>query len=469
MPTKLRPADYLHLRGETNPRTRSGGMGVNLLDTTPDWDTFRAHFDNASRRVLRLRQKVVVPTLRTAAPRWVVDPDFDLNFHVRRVRVPEPATMREVFDMAEVMLLSPMDLARPLWTVTLVEGLPEGRAAMLLHTSHALTDGVGAVEMFDQIFDLERDPPAEPPPPPPVPQPLSPNGLIRQGIQQVPRAIVSAVWGALSMIRSVVLRPMSAAARVVGYSRSGIRVLTPPAEQSPLLRQRSLATRTEALDIRVSDLRKAAKAGGGSFNDAFLAAVCGAVGRYHEALGVPIDTLPMGVPVNLRTEADPAGGNRLTAVCLAAPVGMADPVARMRAIRAEMARRREEPARDIVGSILPILALLPQPLLEAITGGKGPWDLSASNVPSYRDGTYIAGAEVLRQYGLSSLPGMAMAVLLQSLGPWCTVSVRYDRAAIQDDELFAQCLRESFDQILALAGEPAPRVALASSARDLAG
>jgi diacylglycerol O-acyltransferase / wax synthase len=469
LPTKLPTGDYLMYRNEANPRARSGGMGVTLLDTTPDWGAFRAHVANTSRRVLRLRQKVVVPTLPTAAPRWVVDPDFDLDFHVRRVRVPEPATLREVFDLAQVMLHSPMDIARPLWTITLVEGLAEGRAAMLLHTSHVLTDGVGGVELFAHLYDLERDPPAEPPPPRPVPQNLSPNDLMREGLKHLPGAIVRAVWGvlwgALSMVGRVVLNPPSALARALGYARSGVRTLSRAAEPSPLLRQRSLATRTEALDIRLSDLHKAAKAGGGSINDAYLAGLCGALGRYHKALGAPIDTLPMVVPMSLRTEADPAGGNRITIVSLAGPVGAADPVARMRTIRAQMTQRREEPARDILRSIRPLLSVLPAPVLETITSPVSPWDVLASNVPSYKGDAYIAGAKVLRKYGLGPLPGVAMVVNLLSTGEWCTITVRYDRAAVRDEKLFVQCLLTGYDEILALGGEPAPRVAPASWAR----
>ncbi|MGB2811058.1 MAG: wax ester/triacylglycerol synthase domain-containing protein, partial [Mycobacterium sp.] len=114
--------DLLMHRGEANPRTRSGIMALEILDSTPDWDRLRARFDHASRKVLRLRQKVVMPTLPTGPARWVVDPDFNLDFHVRRVRVPEPGTLREVLDLAEVILQSPLDISRPLWSVTLVEG-----------------------------------------------------------------------------------------------------------------------------------------------------------------------------------------------------------------------------------------------------------------------------------------------------------------------------------------------------------
>ncbi len=460
LPTALGAVDYLFHRGEANPRTRSGIMGLELLDTTPDWDRFRNRFENASRRALRLRQKVVTPTLPTAAPRWVVDPDFNLDFHVRRVRVPEPGTLRQVLDLAEVMLQSPLDIARPLWTATLVEGLADGKAATLLHLSHAVSDGVGSVEMFGHIYDLERDPEPEPAPPQPIPQDLSANDLMREGLNHLPGAVAGgvrdALWGAASAMGRAVLNPPSALAGVIDYARSGVRVISRGAEPSPLLRRRSLATRSEALDIRLSDLHKAAKAGGGSINDAYLAALCGALGRYHQALGVPIRTLPMAVPVNLRAEADPAGGNRFTGVNLAAPIGTADPVERMQKVRAQITQSRDEPAMDMIGSIAPVLSVLPTPLLQTVTDSVIASDVQASNVPLYQGETFIAGAKILRHYGLGPLPGVAMMVVLVSRSGFCTITARYDRAAVRHEDLFAQCLVEGFDEILALAGDPAP-------------
>lgn len=466
LPTALGSVDYLLHRGEANPRTRSGIMALEVLDSPPDWNRFRTRFEHASRRVLRLRQKVVVPTLPTAQPRWVVDPDFNLDFHVRRMRVAEPGTLRSVFDLAEVMLQSPLDIARPLWTATLIEGLADGQAATLLHLSHAVTDGVGSVEMFAHIYDLERNPPAEPAPPQPIPQDLSSNDLMREGLNQLPAAVAGgvrdALWGAASMVGRAVFNPTSAVAGALDYARSSVRVMSRAAEPSPLLRRRSLATRTEAIDLPLSDLHKAAKAGGGSINDAYLAGLCGAMGRYHEALGVPLATLPMAVPVNLRADSDPAGGNRFTGVNLAAPVGTADPVARMKKIRAQMTQRRDEPAMDFVGSIAPVLSVLPAPVLEAVTSSVIASDVQASNVPVYPGDTFIAGAKVLRQYGIGPLPGVAMMVVLISRGGCCTITVRYDRAAVRDEELFARCLLEGFDEILALAGETAPHPVPAS-------
>jgi diacylglycerol O-acyltransferase len=458
---ELGAVDMLMHRGEANPRTRSGVLAVEVLDTTPDWDRFRTVFENASRRVLRLRQKVVVPTLPTAAPRWVVDPDFNLDFHVRRLRVPEPGTLRQVLDLAEMILQAPLDISRPLWTATLVEGLADGKAAVLLHLSHAVSDGLGLVEMFTQIYDLERDPPPRATPPLPVPQDLSANDLMREGLSHLPGAIVGgvrgALFGAVQVVGRVVRNPGSAVGGVVEYARSSARVMTAAAEPSPLLRRRSLAARSEAIDVRLADLHKAAKAAGGSINDAYLAALCGALGLYHEALGVPIRSLPMAVPVSLRAEADPAGGNRFAGVNLAAPISEADPAVRIKKVRKQMTQRREEAALDVIGAVAPVLSLLPTPVLEAMTESVIASDVQASNVPVYAADTYIAGAKVLRQYGIGPLPGIAMMVVLVSRAGICTITARYDRASVTDEALFARCLQKGFDEVLALAGDPPPR------------
>ncbi len=327
--------------------------------------------------------------------------------------------------------------------------------------------------MFAHIYDLERDPPAQPASAQPIPQDLSANDLMREGLNQLPLNVVNGALGALSgaasMVGRAVLNPGAAVAGALGYARSGVRVMSQAAEPSPLLRRRSLATRSEAIDIPLSDLHRAAKAGGGSINDAYLAGLCGALGRYHQALGVPIATLPMAVPVSLRGDSDAAGGNRFTGVNLAAPIGTADPIARIKKIRAQMTQRRDEPAMDIIGSIAPVLSVLPGPLLESITGSVVGSDVQASNVPVYPGDTFLVGSKILRQYGIGPLPGVAMMVVLISRGGYCTITTRYDRAAISDEALFARCLLEGFDEILALAGDPAPHAVPASFDAEASG
>jgi diacylglycerol O-acyltransferase len=117
-----------------------------------------------------------------------------------------------------------------------------------------------------------------------------------------------------------------------------------------------------------------------------------------------------------------------------------------------MFRRREEAAIDMIGAIAPVLSLLPDPILESMAGSIVSGDVQASNVPMYAGDTYVAGAKVLRQYGLGPLPGVAMMVVLISRGGMITVTTRYDRAAVTEDDLWAKSLVSGFDEVLALGG-----------------
>jgi hypothetical protein len=115
---EVAPVDYLMFRGEADPRLRSSTMGIEILDRVPDWERLRQTFERASRVVLRLRQRIVAPALPVGPAQWVVDPDFDLDYHLRRIRVPEPGTLRQVLDLAQPLLAAPLDTARPLWEAT---------------------------------------------------------------------------------------------------------------------------------------------------------------------------------------------------------------------------------------------------------------------------------------------------------------------------------------------------------------
>ena len=171
-------------------------------------------------------------------------------------------------------------------------------------------------------------------------------------------------------------------------------------------------------------------------------------------MGMPVATLPMAIPVSLRAEGDPAGGNRFTGVSLAAPIAETDPVKRINTIHAQMVMRREEAALDVVSVIAPILSVLPDAVMEVMAGSFTPADVQASNVPGFPGDIYLAGVKILRQYGLGPLPGVAMMVSLVSLAGVCTVSVRYDRASITDIDLFARCLTRGLRRGARPVGEP---------------
>ena len=193
---------------------------------------------------------------------------------------------------------------------------------------------------------------------------------------------------------------------------------------------------------------RAAKAAGGSINDAYLAALCGALRLYHDAFGLPVATLPMAVPVSLRSDADPAGGNRFVGVNLAAPIGVVDPRERISKVRAQMTHKREERALDMVGAIAPVASLLPDTVLEAMAGSVVNSDVQASNVPVYAGDTYIAGAKVLRQYGIGPLPGVATRWESSPDGLSWTFHLRRDARWSNGDAVTARDFLFSFRRAL---------------------
>jgi diacylglycerol O-acyltransferase len=468
-PDELSPLDYLMHRGEAHPATRSAFLNLEILDRPADWGRLRMAMDRASRVVIRMRQKVVVPPVPATPPRWVVDPDFDLDYHLRRVALPAPGTLRQLLDMAEVTLQSPLDTSRALWEAVYVEGLEGGRAALLTKLSHAITDGLGGIALFEQVYDTEREPAPRPMPPVPVPRDLSGNDLLRSSLRQLPETSLSAgramLGGAAAAVGRLVARPGSAVSEAIGFADSARRVLgPPPAEPSPLLRRRSLTTRTHVLELPLADLRAAAKAVGASVNDAYLAALCGGLGRYHEVLGVPVEALPLALPVSLRTGDDPASGNRFAGVSIAAPIGEADPAERIRVIREQVIARRSEPALDVIGRLAPVLNLLPDETLLEVTKRITPPDIQASNVPGYAQETFLAGARVDRQYGLGPMPRVAMMAILVSRAGTCTVAFRYDTASFSAGDQLEKCLQLGFDEVVELGRpRPAPRLASGSA------
>jgi hypothetical protein len=239
-------------------------------------------------------------------------------------------------------------------------------------------------------------------------------------------------------------------AGAIGFAGALRRTLDPATPRSPLLRRRSLVTRTHVLEVPLADLRAAAKAVGGSVNDAYLAALCGGLGRYHEALGVPVDELPLTIPVSLRTGDDPATGNRFAGATIAAPVGEPDPAARIRLIREQVIARRSEPAINLLGQVAPVLALLPDEALRGLVDRFTPPDVQASNVPGYAQDTFLAGAKVERQYVMGPMPRVAMMATLVSRAGICTLTARYDTASFIAADQLEKCLQLGLDEVIEL-------------------
>jgi hypothetical protein len=146
---------------EKDPLLRSTITTVFLLDRPLDRQLFRRRMDRVSRLVPRLRQRVLGHPMSVAPPRWEIDANFDLSYHIRWIRAAGEGTTRDVLDLAEPIAMQGFDRARPLWEFTVVEGLRGGGAAVIAKIHHAITDGVGA-KLLMELLDPERTSATEP-------------------------------------------------------------------------------------------------------------------------------------------------------------------------------------------------------------------------------------------------------------------------------------------------------------------
>jgi diacylglycerol O-acyltransferase / wax synthase len=456
---RMRESDAFSWYMERDPLLRSTVVSVLVFDRSPDFGLVRQKAERASRTVPGLRHTLVETPLRMAPPRWIVDPDFDLSWHVRRIEAPHPKTLAGVLDLARIAGMSGFDPARPMWEWTLVNGLEHGQAAMVLKLHHSLTDGIGGMQLAASLFDLGPAPaPAEPMPDTPASERLSMPSALADAFQYNGRRLLAfaraRAASALGDVQRAVRHPFVTTKQGVETLSSIARTVRPlVTTRSPLMTKRKLGWHYDALDVPLDDLKHAAKVAGCALNDAFVAGVAGGLRRYHDRHDSPCDELRVTVPISIRNDDDPVGGNRITLMRFPVPAGITDPVERMRAVHELTGHARTEPSIPLTNAIAGVLNFLPSGL---VGGMLKHVDFIASNVPGLRVPLYLGGARLDRFYPFGPTTGAAVNVTLLSYCTTCGIGVNTDTGAVPDPDVLTECLRAAFDEILDLVDDHRP-------------
>lgn len=449
----MRNSDAFTWSMESDPRLRSTVVTVILLDRTPDWDAMRDRFETISADLPMFRERVVYSPL-SAPPRWVPYQDFDLDFHIRRVRAPAPGTFDTVLEMARIAAMEDFDRARPLWKTTLVDGLTDGGAAVVCKFHHALTDGVGAIEIAMRLFDLTE----ESDPPPGTPDAITPPDgeawwrdyldSMRFDAERASNTVMELVKSVPGLAFDTIRHPIATAGDAVETAASVYRTVRPVNETgSSLVTDRSLVRHLDVHEVPLQQLRDAGHRGGGSLNDAFVAGVAGGLRLYHEKHGVEVGDLHLCMPVNLRTDDDAPGGNRITLMRFDVPVGEADPAQRIARIHRRTSRVREERSLPYTQLIAGAMNLMPRWYIGSVLRHV---DFLCSDVPGIPVPLYLGGARMTAQYAFGPTIGAAVNVTLLSYIDTCELGIDVDTGAIGDVDVFHACLVDGFDEVLSL-------------------
>ena len=441
---------------EKDPLLRQTMTAVLVLDQSPDRQVLLDRMEHATRSLPPFRHRLVATPFRLSTPRWLIDPNFDLSYHVRWIRAPGDGSIDGVLEFARQSAMSGFDQARPLWIVTVVEGLQRDQAAVIMNISHVLTDGVGSLAVLAHLGDFTRDPrdigamPTLPPP-----EGDSPIELAAEAVTYNLRRILGFVGRsanvAVRAIPTVLSRPADAANTIRKNVRALMRVMTPPDESlSPLMTQRRGWMRFAALEFDLQSLRKAAKSRGCTVNDAFVTAVAHGFALYHQRHGKPVERLRAAIAVNIRKEGDFSVGNHVRGESIAIPVGTEDRAGAM-AIFHELLRELKEevklPSATALDGVLNALGPAVTPLMGMMLKHD---DLAISNIAAGDQPVYIAGAKVVGLYPFGPLMGTAANCSLLGYDHKAFVGINVDAAAVPDVGMLAGCIRNGFDAVIAL-------------------
>ncbi|OOL31975.1 diacylglycerol O-acyltransferase [Rhodococcus rhodochrous] len=447
----MQQTDYLTWSMEKDPALRSTIVAVVLLDASPDWDRLCEMMDRGTREVPSFRHRVVEVPFGLAPPRWVADANFDLSWHMRRVSLPGPANFDDVLEFARTTAMAAFDKDRPLWEMTVVDGLAGGQAALLIKVHHALTDGIGGMQITARLVDFDRDgTPREPAPEPPAPESPDSLDLAAEAIgwdwsqlRGLAGRGLASIW---PTTRAVVTNPIGSARNAAGVAASVARYLRPILRlESPVMTERTLSRRLHVIDVPLDRLRDAAHRGGATLNSAFLTAVLVGLAEYHHRHGSDVDELRVTMPLSIRTDQDTLGGNRINLARFPLPVRSDDPLTLMQEVNRIVEGWRHEPAVPMAQTLATPLNLLPPAVVGEMLKHV---DFLASNVPGSPVALYVAGAKVERYYAFGPTLGSAFNVTLMSYLHTCCVGFTLDTGAVPDLEVFDDCMRDGFHAVL---------------------
>jgi diacylglycerol O-acyltransferase len=452
---RMSDSDALMWSIEKDPLLRSTIVAVAILDQAPDRERLMDRIERSTRLIPRLRQTAVQSAFAVAPPKWVFDPNFDPNYHLRFLKAPGDGTLRDLLDMVAPIGMQGFDRARPLWEFYVIEGLEGGKAAMVQKVHHSVTDGVGGVEIALTMLDLERNPSTDlgPMPDAPEAQRFSATELLQDGFAHEFRRQTGILSRLAGEVVKAARNPSETATAANDMASSLARMLAPAFEPlSPLMKARSLSSHFDALTISLPDLKSAAKAAGGKLNDAFVGAVAGGLSGYHARHGVDVEALRMGMPISIRDTSASAGGNQFVPARFAVPTNISDPVDRMAAIRELVQTQRAEPALGFVEPMAGLLTRMPSRVTTQLFGSmlKGV-DFTTSNVPGAPMDVFLAGARVEATFPFGPLSGAALNITLMSGPEEVFIGINTDPAAVPDPAVLVECLQEGFDEILKLA------------------
>ncbi|MFI7586676.1 wax ester/triacylglycerol synthase family O-acyltransferase [Spongisporangium articulatum] len=467
------PTTAMHVGTVMVFRTPDGGLDVERL---------MRHIGSRIVYVPRYRQRVKQVPGRLANPVWVDDDQFDLSYHVRRSALPRPGDDEQLADLVARLQSRPLDRRRPLWEVYVVEGLSDGRFALVSKVHQALVDGESTVDIGQVVLDSVPD--VEPVAELPWAPRRSPNGVqlvldaVADSVSR-PGEVLDVVRHNVSNLRDVGMGTLRTAGRVAGFARR----LSGVAPASPLTTGTTPHRRFAMVDTDLEDYRviraamlEAPAAGlrphAVTVNDVILSVLAGALRAWLLTRAEPVGTgsvVRTLVPMSVRDDVGPPGGdlsrpaapevgNRVTSFLIDLPTGEASPVMRLHQV-AYQTRAHRDAGRAVDAAAIAGMAGFAPPTLHSLGArvaaglSRRMFHLVVTNVPGPQHALYADGCELLSTYPVIPLAdGQSLSIGLTSYAGRVFYGLNADREALPDLDVVGSCIRDALAELRAAVG-----------------
>jgi WS/DGAT/MGAT family acyltransferase len=467
-------ASFLHIESDATPM-HVGGVSI-LEGPPPPFPEVLARVAAKLPLVPRYRQVVRFVPLDLSRPVWVDDPHFNLRYHVRRTALPSPGGDEELRLLVSRVMSQNLDRAKPLWEMWMVEGLDEGRWALVSKVHHAMVDGIASTDLLTVLFDRERDPGPVgeadhwAPGPPPGSARLLADAVVERA--RNPFAAAGQLGGALRTPREFAGQLRDTSRGLVGFA--GVARPSASSLNGPLSPHR----RWTWARGRLSDVQQIRRALGGTVNDVVLAAITGGFRDLLSSRGESVDrVLRTLVPVSVRRSGERGTyNNRVSAIFAELPVSISDPAARLESIRVQMTGLKDS-KQAVAGEVLTSLSGFAPPMLLALgarLASKLPQrnlNTGTTNVPGPQFPLYLAGRRMLESFPYIPLfAQVRLAVAIFSYDGALSFGVSGDYDTAPDIEVLAKGIERALAELVALApaagAKPGAGEATASAATE---
>lgn len=432
--------------------------GVYTVDGPLDYERTLADLSAKLHLIPRYTQRVVPVPFNLGHPTWEPARGFDIRAHVVRHTLRRPGGDEQLRNLASRLFAERLDRSRPLWELHQIDGYRGDRSAILAKVHHCMIDGVSGVQLLGVMFDVTPTPT----PPPPAPE-ASPAPPLPTPSARARRALADGVATTVEGLRSLgdlLRRPADAWEEVRDVTSAVselVRLMLAPIPSTPFNGFVGSQRRIEWVTFSLNEVKAVKNRLGGTVNDVILATITGALRRYLEDRGWNPDRTELRAmcPVNVRTTAEHLKlGNRVSAMMAPLPVGILDPLERLRQVRTAMEKLKRSGESARMTRVMDLLSYVPAPLQHQLGWVQStPINTICTNMPGPPVSLYFQGRRLDKMIPIVPLAqGVGLAFAILSYTDSITIGANLDPGLITDGERITAHLRESFDELRGLAG-----------------